>query len=227
MSVISQWYKCVTTWRRGLHPCGFMVFMVAFASVATVNPFCRGMSCAVTACGNQTAEEDGKGFLVPDLPFGWSLFFQQLAVKKEEVLEPTQSYILQPFFIAREGAAGGFGKSRFDPHATLGLPREVSNQHGQGKCVTLTSLFWLDVSRGVSTRGSLDFSLQRLGLISAAMSSRKSWLIQQGCSSKEHMQRLGKFGVIFGAPRSCTMRSHSLEEVLDRDHAVQEIQQAH
>lgn len=117
-----------------------MVFMVAFASVATVNPFCRGMCCAVTACGNQTVEDTGKGFLVPDLSCGWSLFFQELAAKKVEVLEPTWSYVLQPSFIAREGAAGGFGKSRFDPHTTLGLPREVSNQHGQGKCVTLTSL---------------------------------------------------------------------------------------
>lgn len=65
-----------------------MVFTVAFAVVAIVYPFRRGMWHAARACDNQIVEEAGKGFLVPDQSFGWSLLFQQLAVKKE-VLEPT------------------------------------------------------------------------------------------------------------------------------------------
>ena len=61
---------------------------VAFAGVAILYPFHKGMWSAARACDNQTVEEAGKGFLVPDQSFGWSLLFQWLAVKKEEVLDP-------------------------------------------------------------------------------------------------------------------------------------------
>lgn len=62
---------------------------VVFAAVTILYPFHRGMWSAARACDNQTVEEAGKGLLVPDQSFGWSFLFQQLAVKKEEVLEPT------------------------------------------------------------------------------------------------------------------------------------------
>lgn len=60
----------------------------ALAAVTMLYSFPRGMWSAARACDNQTAEEAGKGILVPDQCFGWSLLFQWLAVKKEEMLSP-------------------------------------------------------------------------------------------------------------------------------------------
>lgn len=64
--------------------------VVAFAAVTILYPFHRGMWSTSTAkaCDSRIVEEAGKGFLVPDQSFAWSLLFQRLAVKKEEVLEP-------------------------------------------------------------------------------------------------------------------------------------------
>lgn len=244
MLVISQSYNCATNWRKDLHtalyPC-HSTSVIAFAEVISSLPQrhleCRKRLWQPNSWENwegfsHTSFLDGASFSSGLLEEGDAgahsglphphqdcVTFQLLQGSDSKVCSQ-RSYVLH-LSLPEKVWLEDLERGDLIPTQPWGFPRVVSNQHGERKCVTLPSLLRLDVSHE-ATRGSLDFCLQSPCLISAAMSPCRSWLIQQGCGSKEHRQRLGKFRAIFRAWGSWTVGSHSLEKVLDREWAVQE-----
>lgn len=148
MLVISQSYICATNWRKELEKRYNFISVSSY----TYHGICRGHFVPFTeaygvqqeAVTTKQSRNLGKGFWCQTSLWDGTSFSRGLleggdAGAHSGLAHPHQGCITSqllfwllgllskelcsPSFIAREGAAGGFGKMRFDPCTTLGVPQ--------------------------------------------------------------------------------------------------------
>lgn len=207
-------------------------------------PFHRDIWSAARGCDNQRVEKPGKGFLVPDQSLGWSLLFQRLAGRRRcwsplwfgtsspglynfpaAVLTPRsalEGVVFSIFHCQRRCSWRIWKDEIWSRHNPGGSPEWWVISMGRGS--VWHSHLYLVKCFPWSNKRIFGFLLAKPGSDFSCDVTLQELTHPAGLQFQGTHAEAGKVQSYFQSLGSCTVGSHSQEEVLDRECAVQKAQ---